>query len=263
MKRLALVLLFPLALGAQTITGKIVDPIPLPMRYVSVGLLPVGADWVVESTHTDANGIFRFFPAAPGEYVVVVKEPEFRGQVWAVHFSTEAIDVGTLKAKLFSGCESPIGNCNTVGERPLPPAPLVGLCEVLKTPERFRDGLVMMVGILTSLHDRPVLTARCNSQLVSGDLTWTNAVLLPEDAAPQQSPQFPSTSNMKKQLADLAAAVRKASGSKTSRVAVVYGFLDIPDGFSVVPCAAGSCVRTDILMPPASFLRVDGFQELK
>jgi hypothetical protein len=68
---------------------------------------------------------------------------------------------------------------------------------------------------------------------------------------------------LKKKLADLAAAIRKTSGSSTARVAAVYGFLDVPDGLTVVPCASDSCTRPDILMPPASFLRVDGFQELK
>jgi len=62
---------------------------------------------------------------------------------------------------------------------------------------------------------------------------------------------------------DLAAAVRKTSGSANARVAAVYGFLDIPDGLQIVPCTGDSCTRPDIRYPPASFLSVDGFKELK
>jgi hypothetical protein len=122
---------------------------------------------------------------------------------------------------------------------------------------------MVMVGMLTNLNGLPTLTATCDTALTSGGLTWINAVLLPEGAAPQQSPTLPKLRDLKKNLADLAAAVRKTSDSATSRVVAVYGFLDIPDGLQVVPCAGDSCTRPDIRMHPASFLRVDGFQELK
>ena len=122
---------------------------------------------------------------------------------------------------------------------------------------------MVMVGMLANILGRPALAAACDSMLASGGLSWTNAVLLPERAAPQESPTLPSVPDLKKKLADLAAAVRKTSGSATARVAAVYGFLDIPDGLTVVPCAGDSCTRPDIRMPPASFLRVDGFQELR
>jgi hypothetical protein len=88
-------------------------------------------------------------------------------------------------------------------------------------------------------------------------------VLLPEGAVPQQSAMFPNVPDLKKKLADLSAAVRKTSGSATGKTATVYGFLDIPDGLQVVPCTGDSCLRPDFRMPAASFLRVDGFQELK
>ena len=120
-----------------------------------------------------------------------------------------------------------------------------------------------MVGVLTTLNGLPVLTAACNSTLASDGLIWTNTVLLPWQAAPQESPALPNVPDLKKKVADLAAAVRKTSGSATTKVAAVYGFLDIPDGLQVVPCTGNSCTRPDIRMPPASFLRVDGFQELK
>jgi hypothetical protein len=80
---------------------------------------------------------------------------------------------------------------------------------------------------------------------------------------PQKSPTFPGVPRLGKKLADLAAVVNKTSGSPTPRVAAVSGFLDIPDGLQAVPCTSVSCTRPDIPMPPASFLRVDGFQELK
>jgi hypothetical protein len=120
-----------------------------------------------------------------------------------------------------------------------------------------------MVGTLTTLHGSPTLTATCKNALSSGGLTWTNSVLLPEAFAPQQSATLPNIPDLKKKLADRSAALRKASGSRKSRVVAVYGFLDISDGLASVPCADDSCARPDILMPPASFLRVDGFQELK
>jgi hypothetical protein len=73
----------------------------------------------------------------------------------------------------------------------------------------------------------------------------------------------PNVSDLRKKLADLAAAVRRTSGSTTAKVVAVYGFFDIPNGLTVVPCAGDSCAHPDILMPPGSFLRVDGYQELK
>src|SRR4029079_12410721 len=64
-------------------------------------------------------------------------------------------------------------------------------CEALKTPDRYGSKLIVMVGMLTILHGWPTLTATCDSMLASGGLTWTNAVLLPEAAAPQRSPTLP------------------------------------------------------------------------
>jgi hypothetical protein len=180
-----------------------------------------------------------------------------------VRISSGETDVGTLKPKFFTGCESPIGNCNTVGPPTWPEAPVADLCEALKGPDRYASKLIVMVGMLTTLNGLPTLTATCDNALASGGLTWTNAVLLPEGAVPQKSPTFPDVPDLRKKLADLAAAIRTTSGSQTSRVAAVYGFLDIPDGLKAVPCADNPCTRPDIRMPPASFLRVDGFQELK
>jgi len=142
-------------------------------------------------------------------------------------------------------------------------APVADLCESLKSPERYGSKLIVMVGILTTLHGWPTLTATCDTSLASDGLTWTNSVLLPERAVPEGSPAFPDISDLRKKLAERALAIRKANGSATARVAAVYGFLDISDGLAAVPCAGDSCTRPDILMPPASFLRVDGFQELK
>jgi hypothetical protein len=130
---------------------------------------------------------------------------------------------------------------------------VIDLCEALKSPDRYENKLIVMVGLLTTVRGWPTLTATCDTGLTLGGLTWTNAVLLPEAAAPQQSPTLPKVSNLKKKLADLAAAVRKTSGSPTSRVATVYGFLDVPDGVTVVPCTGDSCTRPDIRMPRASF----------
>jgi hypothetical protein len=121
----------------------------------------------------------------------------------------------------------------------------------------------MMVGVLTTVRGWPALTAACDTALTSGGLTWINAVLLPEGAAPQRSATLPNVPDLRKKLSDRAAAVRKRSGSATSRVVAVYGFLDIPEGLHVLPCGGDSCTRPDIRMPPASFLRVDGFEELK
>jgi len=140
---------------------------------------------------------------------------------------------------------------------------VVDLCGALKAPDLYGRNLVVMVGTLTTLHGSPTLTATCHNALSSGGLTWTNSVLLPEAFASQQFARLPNIPNLKKKLADHAAALRKAGGSTKSRLVAVYGFLDIPDGLASVPCAGDSCARPDILMPPASFLRVDGFQELK
>jgi len=262
-KWLGITLLLPLVISAQSITGRIVDPIPLPVRNFPVGLLPVGGDWITKSTLTDPNGTFRFARIEPGDYVVVTRDNGFQSQVRVVHVSSDETDIGTLKSKLFVGCESPNGNCNTVGPRPLPMAPVADLCESLKSPDRYGSKLIVMVGILSTLHGWPTLTATCDTSLASDGLTWTNSVLLPEGAVPEGSPAFPDIADLRKKLADRAAALRKANGSTTSRVVAVYGFLDIPDGLASVPCAGDSCTRPDILMPPASFLRVDGFQELK
>jgi hypothetical protein len=255
--------LFGFIVNAQSIIGKIVDPIPLPWPNVPMGLLPVGSDWITQSAHTGSDGTFRFFPVEPGIYVVISRASEFRSQVRVVHVSSNDSDIGTLKPKFFTGCESPIGNCNTVGTPSWPEAPVVDLCEALKSADRYASKLIVMVGGLTTVRGWPTLTATCDSALASDGLTWTNAVLLPEAAAAQVFPTLPDVLGLKKKLADLAAAFRKTSGSPTARVAAVYGFLDIPDGLQVVPCTGDSCTRPDIRMPPASFLRVDGFQELK
>jgi hypothetical protein len=211
------------------------------------------------------NGTFRFSPIEPGDYVIVAREAGFQSQVRVVHVSSAETNVGTLNPKIFTGCASPIGNCDTVtvGTPTWPEAPLVNLCGALKNPDRYASKLIVMVGMLTTVRGWPALTATCNTMLASGGLTWTNTVLLPEGAVPQQSATFPNVPDLKKKLAELAAAVRKTSGSATAKLAAVYGFLDIPDGLQVVPCSGDSCTRPDIRMPPASFLRVDGFQELK
>jgi hypothetical protein len=174
------------------------------------------------------------------------------------------VDLGTLKIRE-SSCDSPGIYCDyfLTPRPPRPPAPLVDLCQALKSPDRYGNTLIVMVGMLTALNGLPTLTATCGSALASGGLTWINAVLLPWQAAPQESLTLPNIPDLKKKLADLAATVRRTGGSATARVGAVYGFLDIPDGLQVVPCAGDSCTQPDIRMPPASFLRVDGFQELK
>jgi hypothetical protein len=235
------------------------------VRNVRVGLLPVGADGVTKSTHTDPNGTFRLSPIESGDYVIIARSAGFQSRVLALRVSSgQEADVGTLVLRIVS-CDSPGTNCDYIfgGAPPQPPVPVVDLCTALKSPDRYGNKLIVMVGMLTTLHGRPAFTATCDSMLASGGLTWINAVLLPEGAAPQKSPTFPKVPDLKKKLVDLGAAVRKASGSATSRVVAVYGFLDIPDGLQAVPCTGDSCAHPDIRMPAASFLRVDGFEELK
>jgi hypothetical protein len=258
-------LLIPLVACGQSITGRLVDPTQASVRNVVVGSLPVGADGVTKSTHTDLNGNFHLSDLEPGEYVVIAREGGFRGKVRVVRVSSDKeADVGTLELRI-SSCDSPGIYCDYFGtpRPPRPPVPVVDLCDALKSPNLYGSTLVVMVGVLTALNGLPTLTATCDSAVASGGLTWINAVLLPWQAAPQEPQTIPSVPDLRKKLADLAASVRKTSGSATSKVAAVYGFLDIPDGLQVIPCTGDSCTRPDIRMPPASFLRVDGFQELK
>jgi hypothetical protein len=172
-------------------------------------------------------------------------------------------DIGSLELGI-DGCDNPGVNCDyLIKPPPPPPTPVVDLCEAMKSPDQYGNKLIVVVGMLTTLHGWPTLTATCDSALASGGLTWTNAVLLPEGAVPRQFPKLPNVRHLKKKLADRVAVLRKANGSAAVRVAAVYGFLDIPDGLQVVPCTGDSCAHPDILMPPGSFLRVDGYQELK
>ena len=265
MKWLGITLLLPLIISAQSITGKIVDPILAPVEGVSIGLLPVGTDWVTKSTHTDANGTFRISPVEPGEYVLIARNTGFQSRVLGVRaLSGREIDAGVLVLRV-AACESPGVNCDYFGSSPppRPPVPVVDLCEALKSPDLYGRNLVVMVGTLTTLYGWPTLTGTCSNLLSSGGLTWTNSVLLPEAFVSQQSARLPNIPALKTKLADRAAVVRKTSGSRKSRVVAVYGFLDISDGLAAVPCHGDSCAHPDILMPPSSFLRVDGFQELK
>lgn len=263
-KWLGITLLLPLVISAQSITGKIVDPALAPVEHVSIGLRPVGADQVTKSTHTDSDGVFRLSPVEPGEYVLIARNTGFQSRVLGVRTVTgREVDAGVLVLRVQS-CESPGVDCDHAGPvPPWPPVPVVDLCDALKAPDLYGRNLVVMVGTLTTLHGSPTLTATCHNALSSGGLTWTNSVLLPEAFASQQAARLPNIPNLKKQLAERAAALRKAGGSTKSRLVAVYGFLDIPDGLASVPCAGDSCTRPDILMPPASVLRVDGFQELK
>jgi hypothetical protein len=264
-KWLVLALISPLALSGQSIVGRVVDVIPLPLRNALVELLPVGGDWITQSTRTDASGTFQFSAFESGEYVILARMGGFQSRVLQVRVASgQKVDAGALELRL-SGCDSPGVSCDYFGNpRPRrPPVPVVDLCEALKSSDRFGNKLIVMVGMLTTLHGRPALTATCDSTLASGGPTWINAVLLPEGAAPQQSPTLPKVRDLKKKLVNLAAAVRKTSDSATSRVAAVYGFLDIADALQVIPCAGDSCTHPDIRMPPASFLSVEGFQELK
>lgn len=267
MNCLGIAFVVPLLTCGQSITGTFVDPAQASVGNVVVGLLPVGDDWVTRSTHTDAYGRFRFLPVKLGEYVVVARAGGFQGRVLAVRVvAGKETELGAVELKVGS-CDSPGTNCDYIfvgpPPPPRPPVPVVDFCTALKGPDRYGNKLIVLVGMLSTLHSWPTLTAKCDSMLASGGPTWTNAVLLPEQAAPQRSPTLPNIPNLKKQLVDLAAAVRKTSGSATSKVVAVYGFLDIPDGLKVVPCASDSCTHPDILLPPASFLSVEGFQELK
>lgn len=210
-------------------------------------------------------GRFQFSPVAAGEYVIVARAAGFQSRVLTLHVSSEhEADVGTLELRIGS-CDNPGTYCDyfSGGAPPRPQVAVVDLCEALKSPDRYGNKLMVIIGILTTVRGWPALTATCDSMLASGGLTWTNTVLLPEGAVPQQSSTFPSVPDLKRKLADLALAVRKTSGSATAKVVGVSGFLDVPDGLQIVPCTGDFCARPDITMPPASFLRVDGFQELK
>ena len=255
----------PLLTYGQSITGRFVDPARASIGNVGVGLLPVGGDWVTRSTHTDPYGSFRFLPVGPGEYLIIARGAGFQSRVLTIRVSSgNEADVGTFELRI-SSCDSPGVFCDSFGapSPARPPAPLVDLCQALKSPGRYGNRLIVLVGTLSTLNGWPTLTAPCDSALASGGLTWTNAVLLPEGAAPQQPLSLPKIPDLKKRLADRAAAVRKASGPATARVVAVYGFLDIPERLTVIPCTGDSCSRPDVLMPPASFLRVDGFEELR
>lgn len=259
-------LLVPLLVCGQSITGRFVDPYPAGVGGVVVGLLPAGADWVTRSTHSEPNGTFKLSPVQPGEYVIVARGAGFQSRVLTTSVSSgNETDVGTLELRIAS-CDSPgILSCDNFGSSPppRPPIPVVDLCEALKHPDRYGNKIIVIVGVITSVRGWPSLTATCNTALSSGGLSWINAMLLPEGAVPQKSPTFPNVPDLKKKLADLAAAVRKTSGATTARVAAVYGFLDIPDGLQVIRCTGDACAHPDIRMPPASFLRVDGFEALK
>ncbi len=262
----SIALLVPLAVWGQSITGRFVDPVQASVGKVSVELLPVGGDRIAKSTQTDPNGIFRLSPVEPGDYVLYARVAGFRGRVLAVHVSNRAeSNVGTLVLEILS-CESPGVSCDYFGPplppRAPPPIPVVDLCECLRSPERYGNKWILIVGNLTSLDGLLALTADCDGALGSGALTWINAVLLPWQSIPQDSRGLPDIPNLKATLRNLATSVRKSDGS-TSRVAAVYGFLNIPNGLAAVQCKGGSCSHPDIRMPPASFLRVDGFQELK
>jgi hypothetical protein len=263
-KRLALALLLPLFIRGQSITGKTIDPALFALKGVSVRLLPVGGDWVTRSIQTDSNGRFRFFPVDPGEYVIVARHSGFRSRVRVVHvFGETEVDIGVLELGIGS-CDYPGIICDSFLKRPppRPPVPVVDLCEALKSPDRYGNQLIVVVGMPATLDGWPTLTATCDSALASGGLIWPNAVLLPENATRQQSLKPTNVRDLKKKLADRAASIRK-TGSERPRVVAVYGYLDAVDGLTVVPCT-GSCVtRADIQMLPATFLRVDGFQELK
>ena len=107
---------------------------------LSVGLLPVGDDWVRQSTHTDANGAFQFFSVEPGEYVLIARSGGFQSRALRVRaLSGQEVDAGALELGI-SGCESPGVNCDTFGVPPTrrPPVPVVDLCEALKSPEPLR-----------------------------------------------------------------------------------------------------------------------------
>ena len=192
-KWLGITLLLPLVISAQSITGKIVDPIPLPLPGVPVGLLTVGGEWVTKSTQTDSNGTFKFIGVEPGEYVLTARTGGFQSRVLRVRaLSGKDVDAGALELRV-SGCDSPGVNCDTFGPIPprRPPVLVVDLCEALRSPGRYGNQLIVVVATLTNLHGSPTLTARCSNVLSSGGLTWTNSVLLPEGAAPPELADAP------------------------------------------------------------------------
>ncbi len=196
--------------------------------------------------------------------MIVARGAGFQSRVLAVRVvAGQEAELGDVELKVGS-CDSPGTYCDYFGTLPPAPSPVlvVDLCDALKAPGRYGNQLIVMVGVLTSLNGQPTLTAACGTALSSSGLTWPNLVLLPEAAA-KQPPKLPDVPDLEKKLADRAAAVRRTSGSLGSEVVAVYGFLDVPDGLTVVPCTSDSCTRPNLRMPPASFLRVNGFQELK
>ena len=167
MKWLVLALISPLALSGQSIVGKVVDVIPLPLPNAPVGLLPVEGDRVAQSTHTDANGTFQFLSVEPGEYVIIARTGGFQSRVLPVRVSSgHETDVGVLELRI-SGCDSPGVICDTFGTPPpRPPAvPVIDLCEALKSPDRYENKLIVMVGLLTTVRGWPTLTATCDIRM--------------------------------------------------------------------------------------------------
>ena len=114
---LRIALLVPLVMCGQSITGKIVDPIPAPLPGLVVGLLPIGGDWVTKSTRTGSDGEFRFFPIEPGEYAIIARAPGWRSRVRVVRVSGKAdADLGALELGIAS-CDS-TGVCDYVTDAP-------------------------------------------------------------------------------------------------------------------------------------------------
>ena len=203
MNSLGFALLIPLVACAQSITGRFVDPAQASIGKVDVELLPAGGDWVTRSTYSEPNGSFQFLLVEPGAYVIVAGAAGFQSRVVTVRVSSGHVaDVGTLVLRIGS-CDRPGTNCDSffggAPPPPPPPVPAVDLCKALKSPNRYGNKPIVMVGMLTTVRGRPALTAACDSTLASGGLTWTNAVLLPEGAVPQTVPDVPQYSRFQKE----------------------------------------------------------------
>jgi hypothetical protein len=97
-KIIFLILLFSIAIKAQTFEGTIIDSLREPVPYIPLALLNARDSSIVKGTNTNENGYFSFENIKPGKYLVKIDVLGFKAKFSSVYIvdTLLKIDAGVL-----------------------------------------------------------------------------------------------------------------------------------------------------------------------
>lgn len=176
------------------ITGRVVDPVNLPLPRTTVKLTPVGSETVSTSVLADDDGRFVFQAVPSQSYELRFDEAGFLSRKLPIPKSAtdHDVDVGVIVLQIGEVTEGPL-----VPVKARKKAKPVTVCEALANRKKFSGKPLAIVGRMDcgiSLVDHVCFLAQdhCEQPVTTDGYAWPNKVLI-VDYSEEGMPKPPAT----------------------------------------------------------------------